>query len=74
VLTAMGGSDVTIVFDSANHASVVDACRLPGSEIAIMPRGDLGGVTLPIDERSSANRGQPDTTRRRAKLGNMRYI
>jgi 8-amino-7-oxononanoate synthase len=40
VLTALGGPDVTIVSDSANHASLIDGCRLSGSPIVVVPHRD----------------------------------
>ena len=40
-LTALGGRDVTIVSDAGNHASIIDACRLSGSPIAVLPHRDL---------------------------------
>jgi 8-amino-7-oxononanoate synthase len=44
VLTALGGRDVTIVSDAGNHASIIDACRLSGSPIAVVPHRDLDKV------------------------------
>jgi 8-amino-7-oxononanoate synthase len=41
VLTALGGPEVTIVSDAGNHASIIDACRLSGSAIAVFPHRDL---------------------------------
>jgi 8-amino-7-oxononanoate synthase len=40
-LTALGGQDVTIVSDATNHASIIDACRLSRSTIAVVPHRDL---------------------------------
>jgi 8-amino-7-oxononanoate synthase len=40
-LTVLGGPDVTIVSDAGNHASIIDACRLSGSTIAVVPHRDL---------------------------------
>ncbi|MDP9118495.1 MAG: aminotransferase class I/II-fold pyridoxal phosphate-dependent enzyme, partial [Actinomycetota bacterium] len=41
VLSALGGPDVTIVSDAGNHASIIDACRLSGSTVAVTPHRDL---------------------------------
>jgi 8-amino-7-oxononanoate synthase len=40
-LTVLGGPDVTIVSDAGNHASIIDACRLSGSTIVVVPHRDL---------------------------------
>ena len=41
VLSALGGTDVTIVSDSGNHASLIDGCRLSNSTINVVPHRDL---------------------------------
>lgn len=40
-LTVLGGPDVTIVSDAGNHASLIDACRLSGSPVAVVPHRDV---------------------------------
>jgi len=44
VLTALGGPDVTIVSDAGNHASIIDACRLSGSSVVVVPHRDLDKI------------------------------
>ncbi len=44
VLTALGGPDVTIVSDAANHASLIDGCRLARSPLAVVPHRDVDKV------------------------------
>jgi 8-amino-7-oxononanoate synthase len=41
VLTALGGRDVAIVSDAANHASLIDGCRLSGSPVTVVPHRDV---------------------------------
>ncbi len=44
VLTALGGPDVTIVSDAANHASLIDGCRLSGSPVAVVAHRDAAAA------------------------------
>jgi 8-amino-7-oxononanoate synthase len=41
VLTALSGPGTLIVSDAANHASLVDACRLSRARIAVVPHNDV---------------------------------
>jgi 8-amino-7-oxononanoate synthase len=41
VITVLGGPDVTVISDSGNHASIVDACRLSRSPVVVVPHCDL---------------------------------
>ena len=41
VLAALGGRDVEIVSDAANHASLIDGCRLAGSPVKVVPHRDV---------------------------------
>ncbi len=40
VVTALSGPGTLVVSDAANHASLVDACRLSRARIAVAPRDD----------------------------------
>jgi len=44
VLTALGGPCVTIVSDVANHASIIDGCRLSGSPVVVVPHRDIDKI------------------------------
>jgi 8-amino-7-oxononanoate synthase len=44
VLTALGGRAVTIVSDAANHASLIDGCRLSGSPVLVVPHRDVASI------------------------------
>jgi 8-amino-7-oxononanoate synthase len=44
VLTALGGRDVQIVSDAANHASLIDGCRLSGSSVTVVPHRDVAAL------------------------------
>lgn len=52
-LTALGGPDVTIVSDAANHASIVDACRLSRSALDVVPHRDVDKVEAAVAARST---------------------
>jgi 8-amino-7-oxononanoate synthase len=52
VLTALGGPGALIVSDAANHASLVDACRLSRARVAVVPRDDVSAVDAALAERT----------------------
>jgi 8-amino-7-oxononanoate synthase len=56
VLTALGGPDVTIVSDAANHASLIDGCRLSNSPVLVVPHRDVGAVDAALGGSRTAER------------------
>jgi len=44
LLTALSGPDALIVSDAANHASLVDACRLARARVVVVPHDDPAAV------------------------------
>jgi 8-amino-7-oxononanoate synthase len=54
VLTALTGPDTLIVSDAANHASLVDACRLSRAGVAVVPRGPGGVDPAAVDAELAA--------------------
>jgi 8-amino-7-oxononanoate synthase len=53
-IAALGGPDVLIVSDAANHASIVDACRLSRARVAVTAHRDVAAV-----ERQLVGRIEP---------------
>jgi 8-amino-7-oxononanoate synthase len=51
-VTALSGPGSLIVSDAANHASLVDACRLSRARVVVVPSGDLDAVELALAQRS----------------------
>ncbi|MFI9122903.1 8-amino-7-oxononanoate synthase [Streptomyces bikiniensis] len=49
VLTALGGRDSLIVSDAANHASLVDGCRLARAGTAVVPHADPEAVRKTLE-------------------------
>lgn len=54
VLAALGGADCLVVSDADNHASIVDACRLSRSRVAVTSHQDVDAV-----EQALAGRDEP---------------
>ena len=50
-VTALSGPDTLVVSDEANHASIVDACRLSRARVAVVPHGDLARVAQALHQR-----------------------
>ncbi|WP_309052143.1 8-amino-7-oxononanoate synthase [Streptomyces sp.] len=48
-LTALGGRDSLVVSDAANHASIVDGCRLARAETAVVPHADPEAVRKTLE-------------------------
>ena len=43
-VTALSGPETLVVSDEANHASLIDACRLSRARVAVVPHGDVAAV------------------------------
>jgi 8-amino-7-oxononanoate synthase len=52
VVTALSGPGTLVVSDAANHASLVDACRLARACIAVTPRDDPAAVDALLAART----------------------
>jgi 8-amino-7-oxononanoate synthase len=52
VLSALGGSDVTVVSDELNHASIIDGCRLSRSRVAVFAHNDADACARALDNAS----------------------
>ncbi|MCU1658007.1 MAG: 8-amino-7-oxononanoate synthase [Pseudonocardiales bacterium] len=53
LLGALGGPDVTIVSDTLNHASIVDACQLSRSVVRVVSHCDVDAVETALANRST---------------------
>ena len=49
LLTALAGPDDLLVSDRLGHASTVDACRLTGATVDIVPHNDLDAVSRALE-------------------------
>ena len=56
VLTSLAGPSDLIVSDAANHASVIDGCRLSRARVVIYPHGDSEVASLALETRGSFRR------------------
>jgi 8-amino-7-oxononanoate synthase len=52
VLTALAGPDALVVSDVANHASLIDGCRLSRARVAVVPHDDPDAVDAVLAARS----------------------
>lgn len=50
-VTALSGPGTLVVSDEANHASVVDACRLSRARVTVVPHRDVAAVAQVLHER-----------------------
>jgi 8-amino-7-oxononanoate synthase len=50
-VTALSGPGTLVVSDGANHASIVDACRLSRARVVVVPHGDVAAVAALLSAR-----------------------
>ncbi len=51
-VTALSGPGALVVSDAANHASIVDGCRLSRARVAVTPAGDVAAVDAALAART----------------------
>ena len=51
-VTALTGAGCLVVSDTANHASLVDACRLSRARVTVVPTGDVAAVEAALAGRT----------------------
>jgi 8-amino-7-oxononanoate synthase len=54
-VAALTGPGTTIVSDAANHASLVDACRLSRATVRVTPHADVAAVEHALSTRDTAD-------------------
>jgi 8-amino-7-oxononanoate synthase len=54
MITALAGPDCLVICDRANHASLIDGCRLARSRLRVIPHGDLGRAGTMLSTRAEA--------------------
>ncbi|MFD1234692.1 aminotransferase class I/II-fold pyridoxal phosphate-dependent enzyme, partial [Pseudonocardia benzenivorans] len=52
VVTALSGAGSLVVSDGANHASIVDACRLSRARVVVTPHADVAAVDAALAARA----------------------
>jgi 8-amino-7-oxononanoate synthase len=52
VVSALSGPGSLVVSDRANHASLIDACRLSRARVEVVPHNDVAGVDAVLAARS----------------------
>lgn len=50
-VTSLSGPGTLIVSDAANHASLIDACRLSQARVVVVAHGDLDAVERAVSDR-----------------------
>ena len=53
-VTVLAGRGDLIVSDAYNHASIIDACRLSGARVAVVPHRDVAAVSAALAQRVEA--------------------
>ena len=53
-ITALSDADTLLVSDAANHASIIDACRLSRGRVVVVPHNDVGAVGQALTGRSES--------------------
>jgi 8-amino-7-oxononanoate synthase len=53
-ITALAGPDCLIVSDAANHASLIDGCRLARSRVAVVPQAGLHAADAALAGRAES--------------------
>lgn len=48
-VTTLAGPGTLVVSDGANHASLIDACRLSRAHVVVVPHGDVAAVTAALE-------------------------